>query len=109
MTMDFLTDFAAAAAQSSTKDAEEGNEDSGGVLLDTCPVCGEESLVAVCSVIVSYSVTNDGADGQDWERDEVDDDSSNPISFRCRECDAHFPKFELTKDGYLESLGPPED
>lgn len=36
--------------------------------LDRCPTCGERSLVAVCSVIAEYAITNEGEDSQDWSR-----------------------------------------
>jgi hypothetical protein len=67
-------------------------------------------LVAVCSVIVDYDVNDDGDGGQDWDRSEVDDSSSEPLYFRCSSCKNEWHAFELTDDGnqYLKSLGEPD-
>jgi len=75
-------------------------------VLDTCPVCGEKDLVAVCNVIVDYTVTNEDG-GQDWHREEVDDDTSDPLYFRCGSCKTEFHQFQM-EDGYLVGLTVPE-
>jgi len=76
--------------------------------LDTCPTCGERSLIAVCRTTVEYAIANEGG-GQSWNRRDVDDDDSTPISFRCDSCGAEVSDFELDDDGYLTSLRQAED
>ena len=74
-------------------------------LTDTCPQCGERTLIAVCTVVAEYAVTNDGETDQDWCRREVDDDTSEPVSFRCDSCGTEFEDFTLDERGYLVALG----
>ena len=76
--------------------------------VDACPLCGGQ-LVVECSVHVSYTV-NPG--GEDWGRDEVYDDSSEPTRIGCRRCDSvwHDGQFELDDDGLIGRLNiEPED
>ena len=58
--------------------------------VDACPICGALRMIAVCSAVVEYAVANDGDGGQDWSRREVDDDTSQPLQFRCEACGAVF-------------------
>jgi hypothetical protein len=71
--------------------------------LDTCPTCGERDLIAVCNVVAEYAIANEGG-GQSWDRRDVDDETSEPTSFRCGSCGSEFSDFELDDDGYLTSL-----
>ena len=73
--------------------------------IDVCPECGERTLIAVCTVVVEYAITNEGEGDQDWSRRKVDDDTSEVESFKCDSCKAEFETFELNDDGYLVSLG----
>lgn len=50
---------------------------------------------------------NDGEGGQDWERNEVFDDTSEPLYFRCWKCEAEFHRFELNEEGLLVGLTSP--
>ena len=85
---------------------DEGETEAEAEVLDTCPVCDEQDLVAVCEVIVDYSVANEDG-GQDWHREEVDDDTSEPLYFRCGSCKTEFHQFQMA-DGYLVGLTVPE-
>ena len=73
--------------------------------IEICPNCGAPDLVAVCNVVVEYAILNDGYGGQDWERSEIDDDTSNPTHFCCNSCEKEFHEFELDEYGYLVSWG----
>jgi len=73
---------------------------------DACPTCGERNLIAVCTVVAEYAVSNDGGADQDWSRRSVDDDTSQPTVFRCGSCLAEFSQFTLDDQGYLVRLGP---
>jgi len=74
--------------------------------IDICPKCGAMALVAYCSVITSYDVSNNGEGTQDWERREVYDDGSIPESFECAACGAEWRQgsFELDDKGSLVKL-----
>lgn len=72
--------------------------------IDTCPHCGESTLIALCTVIVEYSITNDGEADQDWSRQDIDDDTSVPQSVRCESCGAEFGNLTLDERGYLVGL-----
>lgn len=82
-------------------DETEGDEPE---LINSCPECGANDLVAVCQVFVDYSISDDGAGGQEWIREDVDDDSSQPVNFRCTSCQTFFENFELDSNGYLIAL-----
>lgn len=73
---------------------------------DACPNCGERNLIAVCTVLAEYAVSNDGEADQDWSRWTVDDDSSHPTLIRCDSCGGKFRRFTLDEQGYLVRLGP---
>ena len=85
-------------------------DDGASELCNTCPDCGSDTIIAVCTVDVEYMVEDDGEGGQDWVRYDVDDDTSDPSYFRCRSCGKEWNTFELTDDGngYLKSLGEPD-
>ena len=72
--------------------------------LDTCPHCGERALIAICTVIAEYAITNEGETDQDWSRQEIDDDTSVPQSVRCDACGAEFGNLTLDERGYLVGL-----
>ena len=72
--------------------------------LETCPACGQKSLLAICRTTVEYAIANDGKSDQDWSRQEVDDDDSTPSSFRCGACGVQYADFTLDSDGYLIGL-----
>jgi hypothetical protein len=80
-------------------------------VIDVCPACGEQSLVAVCQVVVEYTITNDGEGGQDWERsgsDAIDDDSSDVVCIRCESCGGEWNYCDGTvhmESGHLVGLG----
>jgi len=78
-------------------------------VLDTCPVCGKKDIVAVCEVVVEYTVENCGRNDrqQDWERGDIDDDTSQPKYFRCDGCDTEFYEFQM-EGGFLVGLTVPE-
>jgi DNA-directed RNA polymerase subunit RPC12/RpoP len=77
--------------------------------IDECPACGGRHLIAVCRTTVEYDVTNEeGGCDQDWSRRQIDDDTSEPQSFRCGSCGAEFGQFKLNEDGYLVHLSPAE-
>ena len=73
--------------------------------LDRCPACGERSLVAICTVIAEYAITNDGEDAQDWSRREVYDDTSEARSVSCEACGAEFADVRIDDRGHLIGLG----
>ncbi|MFA7152707.1 MAG: hypothetical protein WC072_02835 [Methanoregulaceae archaeon] len=90
------------------EDLMEDEDETEAEVLETCPVCGEQDLVAVCEVIVEYSVENTpGGDEQSWDRMDVDDDTSEPQYFRCDSCKTEFHQFTV-EGGYLRSLTVPE-
>jgi hypothetical protein len=79
-------------------------------VIDVCPACGEQSLVAVCQVVVEYAITNDGEGGQDWEKgsDGVDDDSSDVTYIKCEACGREWSVAAggvRMESGYLVGLG----
>ena len=76
--------------------------------IDLCPECGEQDLVAICNTIVEYDIVNDGDEGQDWEKSEVDDDSSDVISIKCESCGEEWfdGEFTLDRNGFLVELAP---
>lgn len=74
--------------------------------IDACPACGERTLTAVCMATVEYSITNEGDSAQDWSRQDVDDDTSEPMSVRCDSCGAEFEEITLDGNGYLVALRP---
>ena len=81
--------------------------------IDTCPICREKSLVAVCQVIVEYDIHNEVSGGQDWTResgDAVDDDSSNVLYVKCVACGHEWSydagQVELDDQGLLVGLLP---
>ena len=80
-------------------------------VIDVCPACGEQALVAVCNVVVEYDITNDGAGGQDWERtgsDAIDDDSSDVVYIKCEACGKEWSVAAggvRMESGYLVGLG----
>lgn len=75
--------------------------------IDTCPKCGERTLVAECNVVVDYAIENDGEGTQDWRRQEVDDDTSEATVIRCTSCETEFRLFELDEEGFLIGLTTP--
>ena len=88
----------------------EDDQNEPSALCNCCPICGEDSIIAVCKVDVEYEVNDDGEGGQDWRRVYVDDDTSDPSYFRCDSCRKEWHSFELTDDGnaYLLSLWEPD-
>ncbi|MFA7152697.1 MAG: hypothetical protein WC072_02785 [Methanoregulaceae archaeon] len=76
-------------------------------LIDACPKCGERTLVAECNVVVDYAIENDGEGTQDWNRQEIDDDSSEAYLIRCTSCQTEFWLFELDEERLLVGLTSP--
>lgn len=78
-------------------------------LIDRCPACGEQNLIAVCRNIVEFAVSNTSATTQDWSMREVFYDDEETLHFRCDGCGAEYTEFTLEpQEGYLVGLGPCE-
>jgi hypothetical protein len=76
-------------------------------ILDTCPKCGENDLVAVCSTIVEYTIHNEpDGETQSWDTSpgSYDDDSSELIYVKCDSCKQEWHvvagEVEMDEKGY---------
>lgn len=81
-------------------------------LINECPYCGDY-LKATCTVIVTYTIEDDGNGGQDWDRhsdsDAIDDDTSEVEYITCAGCGREWPKdaIKLDEEGMLIGLQGP--
>ena len=71
--------------------------------IDTCPKCGEQSLLIVCNVVAEYSIVNT-EDSQYWELKEIIDNSAEVLYIRCSSCDAEFHNVTEDENGHIIGL-----
>ncbi len=73
--------------------------------VDTCSQCGAQSLIAVCEMIVDYTIANIQGNHQEWMRRNVEDDTANLLYVWCEQCWAMFPAPTLDGEGSIVDLG----
>ena len=73
-------------------------------IINVCPECGSNDLRVTCSVTADYYISDDGDGGQDWSRDKVWDETTEPQYVECLLCNALWDTVLMNTLGYITGL-----